>query len=190
MSYSPEHTARTRRRIVANARRLFKSRGYDGVGIDTIMAEAGLTRGGFYAHFASKEELFAAIFGDDAETPAPGTARPAGDLEALIRRYLSIAHRDHQGEGCPLAALSVDAAAQGSAVRDHYTALLEAAIHRIMGLGGEAVGRERATAVMATLVGGIVLARAVNDQRTSSKILSACRKATRNLANLGGSTRN
>jgi AcrR family transcriptional regulator len=136
MPYAPEHKQRTRGRIVEAASRLFKTHGYEGVGIDRIMAEAGLTRGGFYAHFEGKEALFAEVVGwlgpsarmrkrFSAEKGASGDS-----VLAFVRTYLSHAHRRDLANGCPLATLSVDIGRAGPAARRSYTQALRNAATR------------------------------------------------------------
>src|SRR5919107_2355668 len=108
MRYSKDHRQATRRRIVETAGRRFKQDGIDGVGVATLMSDAGLTNGAFYAHFRSKEDLVANVLADqlraqrqtfDAQSP------DRGGLKAFVRSYLSPQHRDECAEGCPSAAL-------------------------------------------------------------------------------------
>src|SRR5437764_6198182 len=106
--YGKDHKEETRRRIVEAAGRRFKRDGIDGSGIATLMADAGLTNGAFYAHFESKDDLVATVVADQLHTQAeayealsPGRA----GLEEFVRDYLSLRHRDHRDTGCPSAAL-------------------------------------------------------------------------------------
>src|ERR1041385_8508120 len=112
MRYPKEHKAETRKRILSAAARLFRERGYDGAGVDAIMNEVGLTAGGFYSHFASKEALFAEALGTALAEGKTRSAALAGmnPLEAMIKSYLSRAHRDGIATGCPLPALTPDVA--------------------------------------------------------------------------------
>ena len=190
MPYAPEHKPRTRTRIVEAARRLFKVHGYNGVGIDRIMAEAGLTRGGFYAHFKGKEELFAEVV--EWLGPLPEMRKrffaekeASGDrVPAFIRTYLSHAHRNDAAEGCPLATLSVDVGRAGPAARRSYTQALRNAVGRFADCFSrqDADTEDLAYALLATSVGGMVLARAVEDQDIADKILNACQKTAIKLA--------
>lgn len=190
MPYTAEHKQRTRGRIVEAARRLFKTHGYEGVGIDAIMAEAGLTRGGFYAHFETKEALFAEVVEwlgptDDMRERFLAEKDACGDnVEAFIRTYLSPEHRDQPGRGCPLATLSVDISRAGPEARRSYTRALRAAAARFARFFPRRAARneELAYALLASCIGGMVLARAVEDRESADFILAACRKAAIRLA--------
>ena len=178
MRVTREKAAENRERIVAAASRLFREQGFDGVGLDAIMEEAGLTHGGFYRHFGSKDDLA-------AEAVARGLAASAQRQEALdslpafVAGYLSPRHRDDRGGGCVMAALAGDIARQGPGVRRRLSASLRTLIGRIAGwIGGRpAAAREQAIATVAGLVGAVVLARAVDDPALSADILAAARKA-------------
>ncbi len=174
MSYSPEHKQRTRQRIVDSARQLFRRRGMNGVGIDEIMADAALTRGGFYAHFPSKDALFMESLAG-GEISGDGT----GDLVDIIDTYLSDGHRDHPEIGCPLPSLSADAARATPEIRSRFTKVVKGLVAMVMrgaGRSGGDASKYAAYATVAQLVGAVVLARAVNDPRISDDILAACRK--------------
>src|SRR2546423_14053604 len=108
MRYSKDHKQETRQRIVEVAGRRFKQDGIDGAGIATVMSDAGLTNGAFYAHFASKEDLVANVLADQLRTQRQSfDAQPSDQagLEAFVRSHLSPGHRDDSAEGCPSAAL-------------------------------------------------------------------------------------
>src|SRR5687767_14572633 len=108
MRYSKDHKQATRQRILEAAGRRFKEDGIDGAGVAAVMSEAGLTNGAFYAHFASKEDLVANVLADQLRTQRQSfDAQPParGGLEAFIRSYLSVQHRDQFADGCPSAAL-------------------------------------------------------------------------------------
>ena len=184
MPYSKKHKQQTRGRIVDAARRLFKKSGYDGVGIDKIMAAANLTRGGFYAHFSSKDDLFAEAIEDLQPPPAMKNRFFAArrmtddDITAFIQSYLSQAHRVDAEDGCPLSTLSVDVGRSGPATRATYTRGLQDAIGRFQRLleGRQCNSRQTAYGLLATCVGGMVLARAVDDRAVADDILDACRE--------------
>ena len=186
MRYGQEHKAKTRQKILKAAARLFREFGYDGVGVDAIMAEAGLTAGGFYAHFPSKRALFdealaTAVAGSNAPQSAVKSASvdEAGQLRLMIKSYLSRQHRDQVADGCPLPALTPDAARGGEASRANYERQLLQYVKRLEALlpEGAAARRDIALALMAQCVGGLMLARAVKDERLSDRILKACRQA-------------
>jgi TetR/AcrR family transcriptional repressor of nem operon len=179
MRVTREKTAENRERIVATAARLFREKGFDGIGVDAIMQGAGLTHGGFYRHFRSKDDLA-------AEAVAYGLAASAekqavlASVDDLVGTYLSPAHRDNRGGGCVMAALGGDVARQGIAVRRELAAHVRGQLDRLAGwlVGGSAAARrQQAIATLAGLVGAIVLARAVDDRALSDEILAAARAA-------------
>ena len=108
MRYGKERKQETRRRIIQTAGRRFKRDGIDGSGIATLMSDAGLTNGAFYAHFASKEDLVANVLAEQLRVQRESFRAAPSDragLESLIRAYLSPEHRDQSADGCPSAAL-------------------------------------------------------------------------------------
>ena len=138
MRYGKEHKQATRRRIIQTAGRRFKRDGIDGSGIATLMADAGLTNGAFYAHFASKDDLVATTLADqlreqhailDAQTP------DHAGVEQFVRAYLSVQHRDHPDDGCPSAAL-LDEIGRGTATYDEFWASYVAAVGTASGEAG------------------------------------------------------
>ena len=185
MRYPKGHKAETRRRILDAASRMFRERGYEGVGVDAIMNEAGLTAGGFYAHFDSKEALLAeamatALEGGEALSYAKSRDVAGADaIRALINGYLSRQHRDHAAEGCPLPALTPDVARAGDHTRESYEQQLQKYVNEIETLlpEGPSPARDRALALVAQCVGGMMLSRAVKDEKLSNRILKACRQA-------------
>lgn len=185
MRYPREQKTETRGRILDAAARLFRENGYDGVGVDAIMSEVGLTAGGFYSHFPSKEALFCEAM---ATALAPGktlrataSSQTAGTdpLVALIKGYLSRAHRDSVGEGCPLPTLTTDVARKSDATRESYEQQFRRYVDEMESLLPEDSphARELALAVVAQCVGGLMLSRAVKDQKLSDHILKSCRDA-------------
>ena len=193
MGYSAEHKARTKERVVESAARLFRRYGYNGVGIDDIMAAANLTRGGFYAHFRSKEDLFAATLAADlvlarqlrvSGEPDGGGAPPA--VRALIDFYLDGGNRKHIPNLCPLVSLSADVGRSGEATRAAYTAALRSMIDELARRidAAPADARARALTTLALCVGAVGLAQAVNDDQLAEALLDACR--TRALAEVDG----
>jgi len=179
MRVTREKMAENRERIVAAAARLFREKGFDGVGVDAIMQGVGLTHGGFYRHFRSKGDLAAEAVAYGLATSAERQAALT-TLDDLVATYLSPAHRDNRGGGCLMAALGGDVARQGGAVRGKLTAHVRGQLDRLAGwLGGRnaAARRERAIATLAGLVGAMVLARAVDDAALSDEILAAARAA-------------
>ncbi|AWN53614.1 TetR family transcriptional regulator [Methylobacterium sp. 17Sr1-1] len=185
MRVTREQFQENRRRILEAAGRLFREKGFSAVTVAEVMEAAGLTHGGFYGHFASKEDLAAQALGQ-ALAPAPrepGTApdeksrdEKSGDLAAFVASYLSAAHRDRPGTGCALAALGSEAARQPAPVRRAFTEGLEARLARMQEALPEG-DRAAALAAISGLVGALVLARAVDDPALSDEILAAARGA-------------
>jgi TetR/AcrR family transcriptional regulator, transcriptional repressor for nem operon len=158
-----------RKRIVETAARLFRERGVAGVSVADVMAEVGLTHGGFYKQFASKEALVAEAVGQ-AFGELAGKIEGAGRT-AFVEGYLSAEHRDQPGDGCPAAGFGGDLAHEkGSAAIPAYASGIEA-YGRALGTGGE-----EDLAAVATLVGAMVLARATAGTEISDRILEAARK--------------
>lgn len=170
-----------RAHVVETASRLFRERGFDGVGVADLMAEAGFTHGGFYKQFGSKTELI-------AESTACGIARTvalAGGADTLefVEQYVSRAHRDHSGAGCTMAALGGDAARQPDAVRAAFADGIEGLVAGLTQQGSLAGGdpdqaRARILDVLAHAVGAIVMSRACpDDSPLADEILAVCRDA-------------
>jgi TetR/AcrR family transcriptional repressor of nem operon len=181
MKVSREQAAANRERILEVASRLFRERGLDGVGVADLMQEAGLTHGGFYGHFASKEDLMAQAceraFANSAGKWAKVCARDDGKaLSAIARSYLSTQHRDHPGGGCAVPTVAVEAPRHGTKVRH---AVSEGVRSLVDVLAGAMPGKSRAArrrvalASFASMVGAVVLARAVHDAKLSEEILKA-----------------
>jgi TetR/AcrR family transcriptional regulator, transcriptional repressor for nem operon len=178
---SREQAAQHRERILEAAAQRFRERGFEGIGVADLMKEAGLTHGGFYGHFSSKEDLIAEA---SARALAQSLARwgkladRASDdpLSAVAGAYLSTRHRDNPGAGCVLAALGPDVSRQGPAVRRSVTGYVRSACDLLAKLipgKSKAARRQKAISTFATLVGAMVIARAVDDRALSQEILDA-----------------
>jgi TetR/AcrR family transcriptional regulator, transcriptional repressor for nem operon len=176
MRITKEKRQENHERIVAIASEMFRERGFDGVGVADLMEKAGLTHGGFYNHFASKEALIAEAsakgFGDTS-------ARYDGqDVGAVIDAYVSRTHRDARGHGCPAAALSGEAARlpeETKAVFGDGIAELLAALEASLA-PTHAHARAQAISLLAQAVGAIVLSRACPDASAlADEILDTCR---------------
>ena len=176
--YDAQHKQATRQRMLETAGRRFKSDGIDGAGIATLVADAGLTNGAFYGHFASKDDLVACVVQDQlALQIAAVESLPPGpeSVAAFVGQYLSPAHRDDPANGCPSAALLDEIGRTSDAARDAYTEGtrgLIAAIARRLGGDGDADAHERAIALFTLLVGAVQTARAVTDRALSDHILA------------------
>lgn len=182
MPYSPEHKAETRARIVTSARKLFNRRGFTEVSIDEIMGVAGLTRGGFYNHFATKDELYAEAIVQALQCEKTGPdgktfdfAKPPGEIaQEIIAAYLSDQHFQDIEESCSLIALPSDTARSGEPVKQAYQHVLKAMIALFQASQGDHPRARQCAVAIATLcVGGMVLARAVDDAVLSDEIREA-----------------
>ena len=177
--YDAEHKAETRRRIIETASGRFKQDGIDGSGIATLMSDAGLTNGAFYAHFQSKDDLVANVVADQLRTQhdtlsslPPGRAA----LEEFVRDYLAPHHRDHPGTGCPNAALLDEIGRCDDAVRDSYTQGMQPIVEVIaahLSPQDPSAARTRALGLFTVLVATLQLARAVSDRELSDDILAS-----------------
>jgi TetR/AcrR family transcriptional repressor of nem operon len=185
MKVSKEQAAENRERILDAATRLFRERGFDGIGVADLMKEVGLTHGGFYGHFASKEDLVAkacqrAINRALIYWQGKVDNRHKGDpLAAIVKAYLSPAHFDDPGKGCLIAALGSDVARQSSVVRQTVTDGVQAQIYLLTSLqpgDDDEQKREKALALYTSMIGAMVLARAVDDAEFAGEILGAVKK--------------
>jgi TetR/AcrR family transcriptional repressor of nem operon len=175
MRYGPTHKEATRKRILKRAAALFRREGYRGVGIDRIMAEADLTRGGFYAHFPSKSALFAEVLGQ--ETDFVRRLRAARDARDVIAGYLDPENREKVAGGCNLATLTNEVPRQDRAARAAFARQVESLVAEIEAHvpAGLPDGRARALEAVALCVGGISLARGIGDERLAREVLEVCR---------------
>ena len=169
MRYPAEETAAKHERIVKEASRLFRERGFENVSVGEVMKAAGLTHGAFYAHFASKEELQAAAVAYGQRVSLERVQRNK-NKGSYADRYLSPRHRDNPGDGCTMAALGEEVARSAPELK----ATFEQGLEEI--LSAECGDRKEAIFRTAALLGGVVLARAVQDPRLSDEILRSVRR--------------
>jgi TetR/AcrR family transcriptional repressor of nem operon len=171
--------AANREKILEVAGALFRERGFDGIGVADIMKRAGLTHGGFYGHFASKDDLAAEITARVLGRSGwmerlTGTQKPS--FSDVVRQYLSPRHRDDPGRGCLFAALGSDVVRQPRSVRRAFTEGLRLRVDALARLApgrSAAARRQKSLATMAGLVGALILSRAVDDPKFSDEILEA-----------------
>lgn len=183
MPLSAEHKERSRQAIVDAAARLFRRHGFDGVGIDDIMAAAGLTRGGFYNHFRSKAALFEHVVAHKhgfidlmRRRDGVGRARLRAQGQAIVDDYLNPDHLAEVGEGCTMAALLGDVARAGPAAKRGFGAAIDRLAGEFArGLENAAPRDPRALASLALCVGGLGLARGIGDRKLAAALLKACR---------------
>jgi TetR/AcrR family transcriptional repressor of nem operon len=174
-----QQAAANREKVLDAAGTLFRERGFDGIGVADIMKRAGLTHGGFYDQFGSKDglaaEVTARVLGKTGwRERLTGKADPS--FKEVVRAYLSPRHRDDPGTGCLLSALGSDAARQSRAVRRAFTDGFRARIDGWLPLvpgRSQAARRKKALATMASLVGALTLSRAIDDPALSDEILEA-----------------
>lgn len=179
MRYSTGHKAETRERVLKEAAKEIRAKGPDNVAVSGIMARAGLTHGGFYAHFPSKDALVKEAIGTmfaDARARSDKIdidGDPRIVLRAYVDFYLSRAHRDGRDRGCPLPTLSGDFARSQPATRERFGKGVEAIAARLaIPLARLGYDDAESRALLAQLVGGVALARAVGDAALSDKLLA------------------
>ncbi|MGY3451878.1 TetR/AcrR family transcriptional regulator [Bradyrhizobium sp. USDA 4353] len=185
MRYSPEHKAETHARIVRKASVRLREKGAHGVGVADLMKEAGLTHGGFYAHFESREALVVEAFGYAIDRSVERWRKlldelpPQKRLAAIVDGYLSAEHRDDPGHGCAVPALGAEIARESAKTRKAFAAKLEELIDLfadyILDVPRK-TARKRASAMLATLMGTIVMARITGSGELSEEILSSGRE--------------
>jgi TetR/AcrR family transcriptional repressor of nem operon len=189
MRYPPAHKLATRRRILDAASQAFRERGVAETGVDEVMRRAGLTHGGFYAHFHDKSELVAEACATTFDAAVINldriAARPTAALRArmLIDSYLSTRHRDNRGSGCMVVAVGADMARLSGPARSGYSRSFTAHLDRLeaaLRLSDDpAVNRDRVTHLMSSLVGALLFARAIDDPVRSDALLHAMRRLLR-----------
>ena len=185
MRYDAEHKQKTRSKVLEVAAKAIRSDGPDRIGVAGVMAEAGLTHGGFYAHFKSKDELVAAAIEQMFEESRARVAHemeghpPAQGLANYIDFYLSKKHRDARGAGCPMAALSSDLPRLPEQTRTLFAEgaqhLVESMTEKLTALGF-ANPQMLARSTVSELVGALSLARAETDAKRSDTILADSRQ--------------
>ena len=186
---SREEKARTHARIVEVAARMFRENGIAATGVADVMKAAGLTHGGFYRHFASKDDLVAAAISLAVSTSlaeleeTEGREAKAAALKRYIERYLSDEHVENQRDGCPLAALGPEAPRSSSRISN---ALDEGSVEAVRVLASAMDGRrEAASSLMATLLGTVVMARMAGSHQCRKRILLAGRRAALSIVKAG-----
>jgi TetR/AcrR family transcriptional repressor of nem operon len=182
---SREVAAETRQKIVKVAARQFRRHGIGGISVADVMAKAGLTHGGFYKHFASKDALAAeackcALATSREELASIAAAAPPGQgLRAIVEAYLSMPHRDHPDRGCVIAALAAEAGRLdtplSNVVAEGYEALA-ALIASELKVRPQEDAAQRARAIIASMVGALMISRAIRDRGLANKVLRAARQ--------------
>jgi TetR/AcrR family transcriptional regulator, transcriptional repressor for nem operon len=176
MGYSQAEKAESHQRIIDVASRRFRELGLDGISVADIMKEAGMTVGGFYKHFSSRDELVAEAMAAACQEMEESALTSQPTLKKSIQTYLSEAHRDEIANGCPISALVNDTARSTDEARGAYTERLEASLALLESQMPEATeGNRRAKAMLiySAYIGALGLSRAVPDAKLSKQILNA-----------------
>ena len=193
MRVSRAQAEENRERVISVASRLFREHGFDGIGLKDLMKGAGLTQGGFYKQFASKDDLAALASRRALESATRRWSDAAADtsdpLEAIMAFYLSKDHRGEKAEGCPLVALGSDAARQSAEVRrpfedgirGHFEVLDE-----LMGHADSSGPSEKAMAILSMMVGAVTLSRIIEDERLLESVLDAAAGEVKRIAHNDG----
>lgn len=185
MRYTESHKQETHQRVLAIAARALRENGPEGFAIAEVMQAAGLTHGGFYAHFRSKDAFLAETLGAVFAQAAERTARmveglpPRHALATYIDHYVSEAHRDHPERGCPIVALNSDLPRQSKKFRaafDHGVKRLVDTLARWLAAAGFADAQNLAPSILSAMVGAVALARAVSDPQLSDELLAGARE--------------
>jgi len=187
MRVSREKAAENRERIVDTASRLFREKGFDGVGLDAIMKDAGLTHGGFYAHFKSKDALLVealeSVFASSRRKflRAVDGLPPRHALATYIDFYVSPRHRDDRANGCPITALNSDLPRQSKAVRAAFDGGVKSLVagleQRIAEASIEGDAQALAASVISAMAGAVAISRAVTDPVLSDQMLATARES-------------
>src|SRR5437867_9259325 len=182
MRYPRGHKEAVRERILASTTKALREHGLSGVSIPTLMKSAGLTHGGFYAHFESRDDLVAAAIKAAGAQTADDIFSEAHSLEKTLRLYLSEGHLEHPERGCVVAALGAEGARQAPSVRRAFAHVAK----RLLGLVERKLHprrrarevSEEALRLTATMVGAVVLGRLVEDRALAERILGAARRSS------------
>ena len=185
MRYSADHKAQTHERIVKEAAARFRKDGIGATGLQPLMKALGLTHGGFYAHFKSKDDLVeTALRSATEEMGAVVAGKFAEDkpLEGFIDLYLSDAHRDHPERGCPLPTMAAELGQRGQPSPSVDRAVQHRADLMAQALGDGEAAEAQSLVMLSTLIGALVLSRSVEDQDFAARILSTAREALKSQA--------
>ena len=189
MRYSKDHKQETHARIVKNAAVKLREKGAHGIGVADLMKDAGLTHGGFYAHFASREALVIEAFAYAMDRSTERWRKKAGELPpekrlaGIVESYLTPVHRDDPGHGCAVPALAADIARESAKTRRAFSAKVEQMIDMLadqIPRVSRKEARKQAIASLATMMGALILARVAGSGDFSGEILDAGRDAVLN----------
>jgi AcrR family transcriptional regulator len=184
MPYPAGHRIEVRRKIVESARRLFNRHGFENISVDEIMSGAGLTRGGFYSYFESKSDLYAEVLGCFFTDPEWKSCWEGVEVDLasanvgpqVVRAYLSRQHFEDVENSCPMVALPTDVARSGESAKRAFETVFQAMVN-VLERSSRENGRSRrvtAQATAALCVGGMVVARAINNRKVADELRDAC----------------
>ncbi|KPH06450.1 TetR/AcrR family transcriptional regulator (plasmid) [Rhizobium acidisoli] len=189
MRVSRAQAEANRETVIDVASRLFREHGFDGIGLKDLMKGAGLTQGGFYKQFESKDDLVALASGRAMESAVRRWSRVAAGspdpLEAVVDLYLSPGHREEKGGGCPLAALGSDAARLSEEVRAPFQNGIEAHLQildELIPTSDGAKPHDKAMVILSLMVGAVTISRILTDQRMSERVLETATDAVKRIA--------
>lgn len=182
MSWHPEHKHSSRQRILNAAGELFSKQGFDQVGINEVMQAAGMTRGAFYSHFESKSQLYSETIRAMAQQQAPFLAAETSSLAQVLQGYLSMEHRSGEAFQCPLAFLISDAAQRDEQVRTAWTETFRGFSQLIerkqqtdtTSTTTDTIASQQALQTAVMMIGGLAVARAINDEGLAESVLGSC----------------
>jgi TetR/AcrR family transcriptional repressor of nem operon len=184
MRYEPDHKARIHRRIVKNASRQLRARGLNEPAVTTLMKASGLTHGGFYRHFGSRDDLVVEAIEEslrelrDRLIAAAKDGEPGEGWKAMVRSYLSLERCDHLDDGCPIAALAPDIARTRSAMKQRSSAAILRFRQELLPFMPGKDADAKATnflAIISSMVGAIAIARTMPDPAVRQRILNCVR---------------
>jgi TetR/AcrR family transcriptional regulator, transcriptional repressor for nem operon len=184
MRYEPEHKARIHRRIVKNASRQLRAKGLNGPAVATVMKASGLTHGGFYRHFGSRDDLVVEAIEEslqelrDRLIAAAKDAEPGEGWKAMVRSYLSLERCDHLDDGCPIASFAPDIARMRPAMKQRNSAAILRFRQEILPFMPGKDAEMKATnflAIISSMVGAIAIARTMPDPTVRRRILNCVR---------------
>ncbi|MCX4027369.1 TetR/AcrR family transcriptional regulator [Endozoicomonas sp. SM1973] len=181
MPWTDNHKQASRQRILTSAARLFTHKGYDNVSINEVMADASLTRGAFYTHFSSKSELYAESIITAAMSGSSLLQQLASgkqSLASLTKAYLSLEHREGEMMHCPLAFLVTDVSQRDDTVRNVYTKAFRGFVNKLSTTKPDKNTKPSVKALQAAvlMIGGLAIARAINEEELAEQLLSACQQ--------------
>ncbi len=184
MRYQPEHKVEVHQKIVKDASRRVRAEGITGAAVSSVMRDAGLTHGGFYKHFGSKDELLTESLSEafreiaDRLTQVAEKSKPGTAWKAIVKAYLSPEHCDHAERGCPLAALAPELARADNAMKASIRREIIKYKSRMLPLmpGRRVADKERAFfAIFSTMIGAVAIARMLPDQGARARVLASAR---------------